>query len=101
MTRKTPRWSLKDFETAKRLIAEGATEEQCQAALGRSLKACYERVRCGAAVAGPRNKIPVRVNVPEFVREEAKVRHLAPPRDISGAVFGDPPKGYSALERRS
>lgn len=29
------------------------------------------------------------------------IRVNAPPRDLTGAFFGDPPKGFSALEQRS
>jgi hypothetical protein len=31
---------------------------------------------------------------------EARCRALAPPRDLTGMFFNDPPKGYSALDRR-
>ena len=102
MMGKMPRWTEQDLATAKRLVAADATGEQCQQALGRSRKACYERVRIGISVeARSHYKTPTAARVPDAVREEAKVRKAAPVRNISAFVFGDPPVGYSALERRS
>lgn len=34
------------------------------------------------------------------ILQERDARYLAPPRDLTGAFFGDPPVGFSALERR-
>ena len=35
----------------------------------------------------------------EMLRERDK-RNAAAARDLTGSVFGDPPKGYSALDRK-
>jgi hypothetical protein len=100
MRPKQPRWTDQDFAKAQALIKAGATNEQCLGALGRTLKACSEKVRLGM---GPQlySKTQPAPKVPNDVREDAAKRHLARPRDLSGFVFGDPPQGYSALERRS
>jgi hypothetical protein len=100
MRSKQPRWTSQDFAKAESLIEAGATNEQCLEALGRTLKACSEKVRLGI---GPQLyfKSAPATKVPEGVREEAAKRHMACPRDLTGMIFGDPPKGYSALERRS
>ena len=38
--------------------------------------------------------------IPPEVIEEA-VKRLSAPRDVTQAICGDPPKGFSALERRA
>lgn len=35
------------------------------------------------------------------IMAEREARYAAPHRDLAGAFFGDPPVGYSALERRA
>jgi hypothetical protein len=98
-------WSQKDYETARRLIKDGASNETCLEVLGRTRKACETKVLYGKA---PNSKIPYAprrgdsaTQLPDEVVTEAKARWSAPRRDISAIVFGDPPVGYSALERRS
>jgi hypothetical protein len=39
--------------------------------------------------------------IPEHVLAEQAKRLVARARDLAGAVFGDPPVGFSALDRRS
>ncbi len=43
----------------------------------------------------------VREPVPESVLVEQARRLTASARDLAGAVFGDPPRGFSALDRRT
>jgi hypothetical protein len=45
--------------------------------------------------SGPAVKAPVDVNA------ERDRRLAAPPRDLTGLMFGDPPLGFSALDRRT
>lgn len=42
----------------------------------------------------------VREPVPDSVLVEQARRLTASARDLAGAVFGDPPRGFSALDRR-
>lgn len=50
----------------------------------------YERIENG----------PRRVDVPHDVMAEREKRLMAP-RSLTASICGDPPEGYSALERRS
>ena len=45
-------------------------------------------------------RVPKAVEVPPEVFVDRDRRAMAP-RDLTGAFFGDPPRGYSALERRA
>ena len=42
----------------------------------------------------------VREPIPDGVLREQARRLTATARDLAGAVFGDPPRGFSALDRR-
>ena len=99
---KKPHWTVAETELAFELVGRRASEEECRAAVGRGRMACIarvDRVRSEAkrATAGRTDTRPQRV--PEHVFERARIRASAPPRDLTGLVMGDPPKGYSALER--
>jgi hypothetical protein len=41
-----------------------------------------------------------RVDIPHAVAMERAQRQEAGHRDLAGAVFGDPPQGFSALDRK-
>lgn len=41
------------------------------------------------------------LEIPREVLAEREFRLSLSPRDLSAAIFGDPPPGYSALERRA
>jgi hypothetical protein len=47
----------------------------------------------------PRHVMSISV-APTAQEVERRARLMAPPRDLSGFFFGDPPLGYSALDRR-
>ncbi len=101
MRPKQPRWTAEEFAVARSLVESKATNEECIQALGRSLKACSEKVRLGFAPEKVYFKTPAQAKIPEGVRAEAAKRSSARPRDLAGMIFGDPPQGYSALERRT
>lgn len=44
---------------------------------------------------------PMREPVPDSVLAERTRRLTAAARDLAGALLGDPPRGYSALDRRT
>jgi len=52
---------------------------------------------CAKAPSLPGGREPI----PETVLVEQARRLAAAARDLAGAVFGDPPRGFSALDRRS
>lgn len=94
-----PRWTDAETDAARELLKKGATDDECREVLGRSFAACRERVErvnlevvTGPSATGP--KAP-----PEVLAEKA--RRAAAPVTITGFVFGDPPVGYSALDRRN
>lgn len=62
-----------------------------------SVESKYKYLKSKAAREGHPD-VEARVS-PEALRERAKRLH-APPRDLTGAFFGDPPVGYSQLDRR-
>lgn len=98
-----PHWTDEETEIAYGLVDRRATDEECRAAVGRGRMACVARIErmrneANRLTAGPVSDGPRRV--PENVAQEALRRSLAPPRDLTGHMMGDPPKGYSALERR-
>lgn len=92
-----PSWTAEQVATARRLLASKATNEECLAVLGRSRRACYVRIaRDGYAKIVIEDR---RFPPPPSLIEEAEKRAKAP-RTITGWLFGDPPPGYSALDRR-
>lgn len=101
---KRPHWTDAETEIAYGLVDRRATDEECWATVGRGRMACVarvERMRSAAnrLTAGPVSEGPRRI--PDGVAREALARAYAGPRDLTGALMGDPPKGYSALERRT
>lgn len=120
------RWTESETQCARDLIAADAAEHEFQRALGRTRDAAYARVkyaddpeyrkRCIAgakrsnkAYYKPREKpslVPLPtlyatapVVIPPSVIDEAQKR-LAAPKSLTGWICGDPPMGFSALDRR-
>ncbi len=118
-------WSPEDWANVVRLRAEGLTIPAVAARIGRranTLKAKIrweamdedERAARAARIKGYKRKHRQTIKSDrqfEMVRKEGRPsletiedrerRHAAGPRDLTGAFFGDPPRGYSALERRA
>ncbi len=118
-------WSPEDWATVVRMRAEGMTIGAVAARIGRrvnTLKAKIrweamdsdERASRAARIKGYKRKHRQTIKTErqfEMVRKEGRPseesiadrerRHAAGPRDLTGAFFGDPPRGYSALERRA
>ncbi len=94
---KQPRWTEEQIQTARRLLDSGAGDDECVAAVGRTRLACYmkiDRLRYNSTV-----KCEKRVEAPDKVFIEAH-RRIKAPRSITAWLCGDPPPGYSALDRR-
>lgn len=94
-----PRWSDEETEIARQLLRSGATNDMCLERLGRSFSACRERVERVnlEVVTGPSAVSP---KAPAVVLEERARRQMAPVT-VTGYIFGDPPLGYSALDKRN
>jgi hypothetical protein len=96
---KNKHWTQEDIKKARKLVDAKASDEECIAAVGRKYWSCYMKI-----ARDRYGKSDVRVEaapiIPPTVIEEA-VKRMAAPRDLTGVICGDPPKGYSALERRA
>jgi hypothetical protein len=120
------RWTPSEIERLLALKAEGLTPEQIGKRLNRTSKSVKTRLAYMKLTPAQRaarleydrnrrnfqNKAVSKVAGVEFearksARPEQDViverdrRHSAPMRDLTAAFFGDPPVGYSALERRT
>lgn len=118
-------WSREEWEKAQAMLAEGFLRETVAAELGRTLvqlrqKIAWEKMspevremkrnRINAwrrAKAALKPAQPVRHRVPSPILEKAppelfveRARRQMVQRDLTGEFFGDPPPGYSALDRR-
>jgi hypothetical protein len=91
-------WSMKEFQQALRMKRRGATCADIADALGRTTTAVEAKFKyCGKAVTssmalspeGPTSAIKEQIN-------QDATRH----RDLTSVICGDPPAGYSALDRR-
>jgi hypothetical protein len=105
-------WSSEDEALAKELMAQGASEVLFLEKLGRSKAAAHThfyykagkrpyrvRVRPSLAPVGGTD-VHVSARPTDELLEDAKRRALAP-RDITAQLMGDPPRGYSALDKQN
>lgn len=98
--RRTPKpWTAQEVELAEQLIAAGADEATCPNLLGRTKQACRDRMRRVSSAVG--HEVSVKLNIPPEVWDERNRRLMAAPRDLTGAMFNDPPIGFSMLEKRA
>jgi hypothetical protein len=92
-------WSMKELQQALRMKRRGATCADIGVALGRSTAAVEAKLKyCGTT----RVKISIThlIEGPTSGVEEQIKRNAAHHRDLTGAICGDPPVGYSALDRK-
>ena len=116
-------WNEEDIALIQKLHAEGMSYGAIGERINRSAKAVRvklkrlsmtpeqiyeynkkERLRgkkyiARATIAGVRENVRPENAIPTDVLTDREAR-LAAPRDLTGTFFGDPPKGFSALERR-
>lgn len=122
MSRPLARWSQEDLETLKQLLRKGKTHAQIACALNTSVERVKNRV-CwdgmsgwqrelkrqgnnrrrlnGRATSDRRQQYPISASKPKPELLEDAARRLLAPRTLTGELMGDPPIGYSALERRT
>lgn len=118
-------WSSAEVEMLLRLKAEGYTDAAIAVELGRSTKGvvgkleyiglnplqreerrqALRRRRIAEGIQSKRlhpNGQIIASSRPDQERvAERNARYAAPHRDLTAAFFGDPPVGFSALERRA
>lgn len=102
------RWTPEEWQEAKRLRMLGKpywwiafTLKRATLTVQQKFKREAERLRnpkVGTAASVRHIKRPD--FVPASVLEDRDRRADLPPRDLTAAFFGDPPVGYSALDRR-
>lgn len=112
-------WTPEMLETARALRARQAPASEYLAVLGRSQSAAYRRMYVAdnkelevarrkarleriqqERLSGEANNFVAKLKyVPEDVVMEAQRRHAAP-QTLTGFIFGDPPIGYRAIDRK-
>lgn len=116
-------WSSSDVETLMQMKSAGLSNEAIAERLGRTAKAVSAKLEYVALSPAQREERRqhlrerrLRKNPPQRLHENSQIveatrpnlsqisermaRYAAPHRDLAGMLFGDPPVGYSALERR-
>jgi hypothetical protein len=120
------RWTAAELETLNKMYLAGNSRQQIADALGSSLERVKHRLRWEMTDGGmrdqrrkrsyarrlQRNKDERKANTPyacvssgprptSDLIELRDQRYAAPMRDLTALYMGDPPVGYSALERRA
>lgn len=105
-------WSSDDESQLCFLSRKGITNEDLAARFGRTIYGIKSRLRLlrmspaerasreHQKVAHRLHEQPDRPVIPQCVIDDRDHRSMLPPRDLTAALLGDPPVGYSALERR-
>ncbi len=98
-------YTLQDLLTIETMYEAGKTYAEIAEALGRGVKGVKSRVaKFGHKAHGQpfngwaRGEYPHKPP-PTEVLQARDVRRTAPYRDLTAALMGDPPKGYSALDK--
>lgn len=102
------KWSDADTERARQLLKSGADDATFRSELGRTKGSAKSRmftVKFKERISqrnrkDPNSRRPESFHVPPHVIEDAARRANAP-RSITATLLGDPPVGFSALERRA
>lgn len=92
-------WSDEDTGIARQMFANNEPSEAFTAKLGRSETAAREHIKR----ADVRVKTEARAaisKIPAGIIEDA-VRRATTPRSLTAFICGDPPHGFSALDRRN
>lgn len=97
---KGARWTPEDIKKAHKLVEAKASDDECMAVIGRKYWSCYMKIARDRYRHGVDVRVEASPVVPPQVIHEA-VQRMTAPRDLTGVICGDPPKGFSALERRA
>jgi len=105
-------WTLEEDEIGKRLLEENASEAEFLEKLGRTKEVARKHfyyVEHRAMVFRRRGEVPVRrgplrqvmaARAPGIVIMDQTPRVFVASRSLTSEVFGDPPPGRSALDRK-
>lgn len=91
-------WSDEDEKLCRAMIDAGMTSEEAGLAVGRTARAVRNKM-CSPKATKVHSKSAVQPSS-ECLLERDR-RRYASPRDLTAALMGDPPVGFSALERRT
>lgn len=94
------KWTEGETELARQLLRRCASDAEFRRVLGHSREAAVGRLTRLELKVDRDPVFAERVHVPADVMAEATRRSLAP-ITITGFVMGDPPIGFSALDRRN
>jgi hypothetical protein len=93
------KWTEAEEKRLFELRAEGKYWREIGAILGRHPNGCESKHKYALMKAGFYRDPPAEKAPPHVLREREQ-RVLAPARDLTGALMGDPPAGFSALDGR-
>jgi hypothetical protein len=93
-------WTAQETELAEKLIAENASEEACQAMLGRSRQACADRLRRAKDSFGNAERsgfiVEQKISIPPQVLEDRN-RRLMAQKSLTAVLMGDPEENRRRL----
>ena len=81
------------------LRREGKSWREIAKTIGKPITVCHEAINGRLTV--PKWDEDSAVLVPKSQIEERRARLAAPARDLTASIFGDPPVGYSAWDKRN
>lgn len=97
-------WSEAETTAARKMIRDGEPAEKFLEVFGKTRKAAMARIRHVDYFRDrrTRNKGEVTPRAPEIPEEVIveRVKRSTAARTLTGFVFGDPPLGFSALDKR-
>jgi hypothetical protein len=104
-----PALSIEECHAARRLRNDGATIAEIASELNRPEEAVRAQIRAGLPLLPDHKPRGVsthdasgeRIHVPRDVLAVRQARRSAPHRDLTAELMGDPPYGFSALDRKS
>jgi hypothetical protein len=92
-------WSMKEFHQALRMKRQGMSCTDIAIALGKKVAAIEAKLKCcGKRPVNFPNPYPTEGSTDDL--EAQSERDVAHHRDLTGVICGDPPIGYSALDRK-
>ena len=95
---KGPLWTPEELKTARRLMDEGASNEEFISAIGRTRHACWGKLQYENTKMPTMQKVNSARPKPEMLADA--YQRAATLRTITAFVLGDPAPGHSALDRR-
>lgn len=86
-------YSVEELDTIADMHERGATVHEIAAALNRKVESVKFRMVSSNLIKSRRNEYPA------SVAKDRAARANSPHRNLTASLMGDPPKGYSALDK--